>query len=338
MGAIIAAPAFHPGSSPNLACSSPHGRSFLLRVGAEKPHPKFARPHYGSCLSTIKATGLVTPKAATFDEAIVFTKTATNNVKVRYGGYGCTTAVSVGAGNLIDSGFVFTGSGTTDCGGTVSSPPNGSKGLQFGSPSPKAGWQVLGIYHSGKRNWAGQFQGPFTDAACLVSNPVTNMDTIPIVVPLEDSTATPTAFNETATTTTAKCSDFADTHTATNANVYTVQTTATPGQFTITYAKGAGGTWTSVTSCAVGTGVVHAVTYEADIRGHFTPCVQAKDETNTNVAFYYRLDASLESQGEWPNMKALPSTPACTSAPGPAAGLQVTAALAAALAFIALLM
>lgn len=72
--------------------------------------------------------------------------------------------------------------------------------------------------------------------------------------------------------------------------------------------------------------------------GTVANCVQAVDGSGQTVSFYYKLIPSLGSLGNaWPSTIPAPSS-SCPGSASPASGLHLSAFMAAAIAFIAMMM
>lgn len=195
------------------------------------------------------------------------------------------------------------------------------------------------------KHFAGQLVGPYATEKCEGLDPEgAESFSLPIVAPLEVAAGETTeeAFGEPQISTTGKCRNI-------NGNVagtvaggavwYSTELTSTAGEMKVTVSHGTGALINNGNSltptCTKGT-ELHAVTYAVTWDGYFQTCVQAKNDSGTPIAKYYRLIPSVEHIGHWPSTAEAPSDG--STPPASPAALHFSTFMAAFVAFIAAMM
>jgi len=326
-----------PGSCPGAIT-----RSFLVKpvkaghdLTKNATHPTqwtTSMDRHGSCVNFVLSTNdpVMFPGSA-FDKSFALFDGGSGI----YNSVSFATADCYGAGQVQASGFNFSpnATGSTDCSG-VTATVNDAGGLIIVN-----GAQVIeakGTLFLNSRALQGQLNGPFNDSSCTALS-ANNAASFPITIPLTDTVATDTAFNEYAISNTGFCTSHG---TASAVHIIRHKTSTTKGELIFEISSGGSVAFASRASCTDGS-TYSKITFTANLNGGFPHCVQAVDNSGTVQSNkFYTFNPSGESIGEWPTFPDGPACPASgtTACTSPATTLRLSATMAVLVALIGMMM
>jgi len=290
----------------------------------------------GGCLN-YKDADLKRDFGATFDKslAIVHSPSVSGLIyPILFTSTNCVAGGATGGGTNL-TGWLTSGANTV-CGGKIDGTT--TQGVELSLANADEGWEMSATLFENKRHMAFTYIGPYNDLDCKTLSTSTGNYAYPIVVPLEEATATTPADTETAINTTGLCYNHGFAGTDDNHFLFRVRTTATKGQLVITASAGAGSRYSTRINCTDGS-TVKSTTFSVGERGNVASCVRAStvdggDPATSPASEWYKLIPSTESIGDFPNLVDLPTlTP--TACPTSSA-VHISTTIAALVALIAI--
>lgn len=250
-----------------------------------------------------------------------------------------TTAADFGWTGLLDSG-------DSACGGVIGVPTDVANGIAFVSAGTTKSHGITATLFSQRKFISFDLVGPFNTAGCTnLTGGAGKIGVIPMVVPLDDTTADVAAKSEFALAADKyQCTSLSTVATDGSQFLYKVSlASATSGELVIQYSHGTGTVYTDRQNCTMSTTANqnYIMKFTVGMRGNVGFCKQAMQaDGTTGQGKYWRLNPHVGSIGAFPTMPALPV--ACstsgTGCASPASGLHLSAFMACFIAIIAMMM
>jgi len=210
------------------------------------------------------------------------------------------------------------------------------------------GYAATAMLYPAKKILAMQIMGPYTNAACHTAPSAAEMNTYPVVIPLETTALTATVDVSSTIGNTTQCGfDSGDSTAAATKSLIGYQTTTTKGELLLTLGLGTNITAYSDTTntCTINAdanGEYDSLKFSFGIRSSFTSCVQSTtteggDPAVAGSSRYFQLVVHPDGLGYIPNEADYPAAASCPEGTAsPASNLHMSAFMAAAIAVMAL--